>query len=883
MRYTLLYIKYTNKEVIFLKSRGCFAAFFLLLASHLYAVDITISAVSVSDSLGISRPQYSSTEPLNLNIKCTSTKDVLKINFTFTVKDPAGKQVLNHTGNSILGKVGPGGSSLKNLPMTFYTIPGTYTFTGTVTTNESATDSKSVTFTVTSPYVTLFYPPNNIKDLNDSPLTFRWVASGASTYNVYVDTSTGFSDPIWLASSTLNSIQYPDNPSNPRQKLNADTVYWWKVTGLDGSGKVVASTKTPFNFTVKVASQPVLIKDIAATNIGLIDWTGSFTDKLYAFVKQDLKIAVRVENKGNTAQSSIAVRLFIDSKQSGEVKTVDFLEIGAAKNVEFTFKFEPLREGIFMPTVSGLVDFKDDNDRNNMITKGLQIEPDTAEISGRVTIKNTQLGLAGASVSYDNLLVKGEVLTDSNGNYKLLKLPVGTGMLYKLKASKLPAFKADEKSVTLLDKTAKVQNFEVDFNKSFVKGKIKDKKGKYLQGVLVVLTNNKTAEKFNITTTETGEYIFNDIIPADVDDREYSVDIELKGFKKNGMKVKVFYSKENDVDLDLEEEALVQEVNILGRVVGEDGKGLADVSISYDGVQKGEVKTSEGGNFLIKDAVIGKYILKLSKTGYLTPALFSVELKEKKAFVIGADIKLSLAKSFIKGKIQDKKGNLLKDVKVLLANNKTEEKNSTTTNDKGEYGFTSLLPSDIDDREYTIDVELTGYIKNSAKAKVLLGKEQSIDLEMEEEPPVNILGKVVGGDGKGLAEVVISFDGALKGEVKTNEGGNFLIKDAIIGKYTLKIAKTGYKVPAPLEVELKEKKAFVIKDDIKLLVEPVNITKEQVLSVFKELLKSNQVVLEAINGYELTDIETKGDLTEIMKNLSGKKSVITDVKIEVEP
>src|SRR3989339_889258 len=816
MRYTLLYIKYTNKEVIFLKSRGCFAAFFLLLASHLYAVDITISAVSVSDSLGISRPQYSSTEPLNLNIKCTSTKDVLKINFTFTVKDPAGKQVLNHTGNSILGKVGPGGSSLKNLPMTFYTIPGTYTFTGTVTTNESATDSKSVTFTVTSPYVTLFYPPNNIKDLNDSPLTFRWVASGASTYNVYVDTSTGFSDPIWLASSTLNSIQYPDNPSNPRQKLNADTVYWWKVTGLDGSGKVVASTKTPFNFTVKVASQPVLIKDIAATNIGLIDWTGSFTDKLYAFVKQDLKIAVRVENKGNTAQSSIAVRLFIDSKQSGEVKTVDFLEIGAAKNVEFTFKFEPLREGIFMPTVSGLVDFKDDNDRNNMITKGLQIEPDTAEISGRVTIKNTQLGLAGASVSYDNLLVKGEVLTDSNGNYKLLKLPVGTGMLYKLKASKLPAFKADEKSVTLLDKTAKVQNFEVDFNKSFVKGKIKDKKGKYLQGVLVVLTNNKTAEKFNITTTETGEYIFNDIIPADVDDREYSVDIELKGFKKNGMKVKVFYSKENDVDLDLEEEALVQEVNILGRVVGEDGKGLADVSISYDGVQKGEVKTREGGNFLIKDAVIGKYILKLSKTGYLTPALFSVELKEKKAFVIGADIKLSLAKSFI-------------------------------------------------------------------KAKVLLGKEQSIDLEMEEEPPVNILGKVVGGDGKGLAEVVISFDGALKGEVKTNEGGNFLIKDAIIGKYTLKIAKTGYKVPAPLEVELKEKKAFVIKDDIKLLVEPVNITKEQVLSVFKELLKSNQVVLEAINGYELTDIETKGDLTEIMKNLSGKKSVITDVKIEVEP
>lgn len=76
---------------------------------------LTISSVGTLDSGGSARTTFSSTEKISFSIKVNNTvASSGRVQFSFFVKDPAGRRVLTQTGNSAPGLVGASGADIKS-------------------------------------------------------------------------------------------------------------------------------------------------------------------------------------------------------------------------------------------------------------------------------------------------------------------------------------------------------------------------------------------------------------------------------------------------------------------------------------------------------------------------------------------------------------------------------------------------------------------------------------------------------------------------------------------------------------------------------------------------------------------------------------------------
>lgn len=318
------------------------------------------------DTAGSARTNFNSTESIGFLQKVNNTAASSNlIAFTYSVTDPNGKQVFSHSGNAAPGSItGESASQITGLLVSsVYTVPGNYTLTATASL-DGQTITQSATFNISSPILTLLYPPNGATDLVASPLVLTWSGSGASRYRVYVDDDISFYNTLFigLTNGSEASFSYPDNPTDSRAKLAAGQLYYWKVEGLDANSNKVSEAGAPFTFTLLKASSKS--RDIAVTNIEVLPEYPVDEIGAYAF-------AVTIKNQGNQTESNIPVNLYVNgspAKNLGNPNTSI-----APSETQRIMKQAGIPTNLTMAIALATVDFFDDNVTNNRMTININV------------------------------------------------------------------------------------------------------------------------------------------------------------------------------------------------------------------------------------------------------------------------------------------------------------------------------------------------------------------------------------------------------------------------------------------------------------------------------------------------------------------------------
>lgn len=401
---------------------------------------LELRSVKTLDPLRSSRDKFSSSERITFKAETYSDSDAGKINFTFNVYDSVNKKVFSHVGNSIPGTTGNGGSEIASVPISqFYTSPGNYRLEVTATPGAGAAVTGSQAFSIYSPIITLLYPGNGAKDLIDQPLTFRWVASGASKYRIYIGDNQAFYNAMLIQETFDTFFSYPQNPTDTRQKLVSGQVYYWKVEGIDAAGNKVASSQVPFSFSVK-SEGGSNTSDVAITAIALGGDIGI----------GQVPIDVTVKNQGGRIESNITLTLYVSGMVYGTYK-VDFLNVNETKVINF--KIDPSGLAPGQPLfVSVTHDLFDSNIQNNIFTAVIKLKQDIfagrlAKILGKISEAKEQgegKGIDGVKVTYEGPKA-GEILSGEGGQYKIEGLPIGT---YQLKTAH-PAYKEAKREISV--------------------------------------------------------------------------------------------------------------------------------------------------------------------------------------------------------------------------------------------------------------------------------------------------------------------------------------------------------------------------------------------------------------------------------------------------
>lgn len=272
-------------------------------ASHLEP-----GGVTVLDMAGTPRARFSSTEKAVFVQKVQNLETSSgQIQFTFRVKNPSGREVFTHTGNSApAGSVGEASTRLAGIPISrFYSTPGVYTVTAEAVLGAETPVVQQATFEVTSPLITLLYPPDGARGLADRPLILHWVGSGSSKFRVLVDDDASFYNVLFSRQTAgpESTFVYPENPSDSRQRLAAGQVYYWKVEGLDAFGNVVAQTGVPNSFSLR-GQEGSLVRDAAVTGLDVAPPAPGQPPGAIPF-------RVTVRNQGGTSENSLQLRFTV--------------------------------------------------------------------------------------------------------------------------------------------------------------------------------------------------------------------------------------------------------------------------------------------------------------------------------------------------------------------------------------------------------------------------------------------------------------------------------------------------------------------------------------------------------------------------------------------
>ncbi len=256
---------------------------------------------SVTDSTNQPRQTFSSNETIGFSqVVFNGVLSSGRIAFSFEVLAPNGNKVFTQSGNAVPGTVGNAAAQIAGMAISaIYQGPGTYTLKAYARL-DGATLEQDKTFTISSPNILLIYPPNGAGGLTDNPITFQWYSSGATTYRITVADNISLYNPILQQTiNAANSFTYPNNPnpSDPRQKLSAGQMYYWKIEGLNVSGNAIASSPVPFSFSIATVA---LTRDLAVDDLEV---TGS------ADASGNIPFTVTVKNKGMTTESNVPLKV----------------------------------------------------------------------------------------------------------------------------------------------------------------------------------------------------------------------------------------------------------------------------------------------------------------------------------------------------------------------------------------------------------------------------------------------------------------------------------------------------------------------------------------------------------------------------------------------
>ena len=348
------------------------AALAALLPSGVCAQNLTARGASVHDPTGVARQSFTTAESITLRQSVSNAVTSLNaITFTFKIKNPAGVDAFSHSGNSAPGTAGTAQTQLSGIAISsFYSAPGNYTFTGTATL-DGETVTQQASFMISSPNITLIYPPYGARGLSDKPLTFRWTASGATRYRVTVSENAGLYNPVHSAlNAGESSYTYPETPSQPREQLVADQVYHWKVEGLDGSNNKISESGV-YNFSMKSLAS-AQTRNVAMTALELSAPVLDF--------EKPVNLKATLYNSGSISESNITVKLSLGGIAAQDSpKQVISIAAGEKQELSFTAFMPPGQE---QGLAVACADLFDDNIPDNCKTRLLSKSSGEASAPG---------------------------------------------------------------------------------------------------------------------------------------------------------------------------------------------------------------------------------------------------------------------------------------------------------------------------------------------------------------------------------------------------------------------------------------------------------------------------------------------------------------------
>ncbi len=282
------------------------------------------------------------------------------VQFSFQILNPRGAVVFTHTGNAAPGSAGVASTRVSGLAIRrFWTGPGTYTLAAAATLN-GFTVQQQATFGVFSPNISLLYPSDGAREIQP-PLSLRWASSGSSSYLVLVANDPAFFKTVFTGPTggPRNFLDYPENPSDPLQRLSGGQVYYWKVQGLDASGNKIAESSV-FSFSLRSQAASAS-RDLAVVDLEL--------EKEEATPSGQVAFRVKVANLGGTTEPNVKLTLTLSGLEAPDSpKVIPMLAPGETK--------EYVMHALFPPNQANSVAFatvvlQDDNPLNNFKQLGL--------------------------------------------------------------------------------------------------------------------------------------------------------------------------------------------------------------------------------------------------------------------------------------------------------------------------------------------------------------------------------------------------------------------------------------------------------------------------------------------------------------------------------
>ena len=343
------------------------------LAEGAHAANLTGHAASVADASGSERNTFSNSETIAMRQQVTNAvQGVGMINFTFIIKNSGGATVFTHTGNAAPGTPGLSQTQVSGVPISsFYSIPGNYTFEASAVLDGETSNAAPVVFTISSPNLTLIYPPSGARGLSDTPLVFRWTGSGASQYRITVSENAGLYNPVHQSiNSGDTSFSYPQTSSQPREQLVPQQIYYWKVEGLDAVGNTISESNV-YNFSLgnQAASQS---RNIIVTDVSL---TAPLLDRA-----KPLNFKATVYNAGNNAETNVGIKLSLGGVSAQDSpRQIQLLSGGERAQVPFTAYMPADQESSL---AVACVDVFDDNLTDNCKTKLIAQDAGTLPVIG---------------------------------------------------------------------------------------------------------------------------------------------------------------------------------------------------------------------------------------------------------------------------------------------------------------------------------------------------------------------------------------------------------------------------------------------------------------------------------------------------------------------
>lgn len=315
---------------------------------------------------------------------------------------------------------------------------------------------------------------------------------------------------------------------------------------------------------------------------------------------------------------------------------------------------------------------------------------------------------------------------------------------------------------------------------------VTDMNGKALTDVTITIDDN------TYITNENGQFVLTDLEAG-----KYTIMVSKNGYISESYDVTINAKETTILNIDLEEEVTAGQLD--GEIRTFDNKGLEGALIviqSFDGSYRQELTSDENGKFALNDLEAGSYTYTVTLDGYNTMS---------GDFVITAGemlhMSITMAPTPVKGIAQfdvvNTDGEKLEGATITIVGQ------SIAAYKTDENGIVRV--PDLPEGTYSYTVKLNGYITYEGTFTIGDTLITHIPVVLEKEPVVsNLFVNITDKDNQPLSGVTIKVEGVnYEHTFTTNENGEVVISDLLVGEYKVTAMLTGY-TSNEVEIELTE-------------------------------------------------------------------------------